>query len=136
MNPKTTKEMISVDCDSSQKIIESSFAHSRDRIPTGQSAVKMHQYFDGFFIQVTWPIWSRPARLAGVRALLAREELSEESPSKTAFESNCIAGISRAGRISVGKFFNIEQARASFEQVSAPLTREPIASSILVQRTR
>lgn len=62
-------------------------------------------------IEVSWPIWSRPARLSGLRALLARAELSEENPSRTILATLGIAGLWRAERISVGKYFNITQAR-------------------------
>jgi hypothetical protein len=62
-------------------------------------------------IEVSWPIWSRPARLAGLRALFARAELHDENPSRTTLATLGIAGLWRAERISVGKYFNITQAR-------------------------
>jgi hypothetical protein len=62
-------------------------------------------------IEVSWPIWSRPARLAGLRALFARTELSDENPSRTTLATLGIAGLWRAERISVGKYFNVTQAR-------------------------
>jgi hypothetical protein len=62
-------------------------------------------------IEISWPIWSRPARLAGLRALLARAGLSEENPSRTTLAMLGIAGLWRAERISVGKYFNVTRAR-------------------------
>jgi hypothetical protein len=62
-------------------------------------------------IEISWPIWSRPARLAGLRALLARADLNEENPSRTALAMLGVVGLWRAERISVGKYFNITQAR-------------------------
>jgi hypothetical protein len=62
-------------------------------------------------IEISWPNWALPARLAGIRALLARRQLSEASPSRTELARVGISGLWRAQRISVGKYFNITRAR-------------------------
>ena len=62
-------------------------------------------------IEISWPIWSRPARLAGVRAMLARNDLIADEPDTRALARLGVVGVWRAERISVGKYFNITPAR-------------------------
>jgi hypothetical protein len=61
-------------------------------------------------IQITWPIWTAPARLAGVRALLAHPALAGDAGEIGGLASLGIAFAFRAQRISVGKFFNVTLA--------------------------
>jgi hypothetical protein len=62
-------------------------------------------------IEISWPIWSRSARLAGVRAILARSELTADVPDMRALAPLGVVGVWRAERISVGKYFNVTPAR-------------------------
>jgi len=68
-------------------------------------------YGDGGRIALSWPVWTRPARLAGVRALLAHPELCEPEPDLAALARFGVALVFRAERLSVGKFFNVSAAR-------------------------
>jgi hypothetical protein len=61
-------------------------------------------------IEISWPIWKEPARLAGVRALLARPELTAEMLDAQKLTDAGVFGLFRAERISVGKFFNVTPA--------------------------
>jgi hypothetical protein len=61
-------------------------------------------------IQITWPIWSVPARLAGVRALLAHPALARDALPIGRMAGLGVAFAYRARRISVGKFFNVTMA--------------------------
>lgn len=65
-------------------------------------------------IEISWPIWNEPARLAGLRALLARSELAMETPDEQKLTVVGVCGLFRAERISVGKFFNVTPARRIF----------------------
>lgn len=61
-------------------------------------------------IRITWPIWTVPARLPGIRALLAHPALAGESDDIRKLAPQGVAFAFRAHRISVGKFFNITPA--------------------------
>lgn len=61
-------------------------------------------------IQITWPLWTAPARLAGLRALLAHPELAAEAPAMGLLRMAGVFALYRAKRISVGKYFNITAA--------------------------
>jgi hypothetical protein len=54
---------------------------------------------------VSWPIWSRPARLKSIVAMLA-----SCGEGLAGLEGLGIMRIYRAERISVGKFFNFTRA--------------------------
>ncbi len=58
--------------------------------------------------EFTWPLWIRPARLSGILALLRHPELAKDAPTTANLPQT--AGILRARRISVGKYFNIAPA--------------------------
>lgn len=60
-------------------------------------------------IEFTWPLWTRPARLAAIRALLAHPELAADLPDASALPQT--AAVMRARRIQVGKYFNVAPAR-------------------------
>jgi hypothetical protein len=61
-------------------------------------------------IRITWPIWTVPARLAGIRALLAHPALAGGAQEIGAVAPLGVAFAYRAQRISVGKFFNVTLA--------------------------
>ena len=61
-------------------------------------------------IVITWPIWSRPARLSAIRALLAHPALASDAIDTTELTRLGVAGAMRAERISVGKFMNVTPA--------------------------
>jgi hypothetical protein len=65
-------------------------------------------------IQITWPIWTVPARLHGIRALLTHPALAanidEISETIGELAPLGVAFAFRAQRISVGKFFNVTPA--------------------------
>jgi hypothetical protein len=61
-------------------------------------------------IRLTWPIWSVPARLAGVRALLGHPALAGDASEIARLAGSGVAFAYRARRISVGKFFNVTMA--------------------------
>jgi hypothetical protein len=63
---------------------------------------------DGF--SFTWPVWTAPATLTSICALLGHPQLRE--PGQLAHLS--IAYVLTASRISVGKFMNFTRARASY----------------------
>jgi hypothetical protein len=65
-------------------------------------------------IEISWPIWNEPARLTGLRALLARSEIAMETPDEQNLNAVGVIGLFRAERISVGKFFNVTPARRVF----------------------
>jgi hypothetical protein len=58
-------------------------------------------------IEFCWPIWTRPARLTGLRALLAHPALTESEPRLEELAPHSVSAIFRAERLSVGKFFNV-----------------------------
>lgn len=60
-------------------------------------------------IRVTWPIWTRPARLTGIRALLSHPVLSRDEPEAMRALPD-VELVFRARRMSVGKFFNVTVA--------------------------
>lgn len=62
-------------------------------------------------IRITWPIWTRPARLAGIRSLLAHPALAGDAADIAALAPIGVVRAMRADRISVGKFFNVTTAR-------------------------
>lgn len=62
----------------------------------------------GFYI--SWPIWTLPARLAGLRALLAHPEIGAKEPNMSILSQLGVASVRRARRISVGKYFNVTSA--------------------------
>lgn len=62
-------------------------------------------------IGFTWPIWTMPARLSGIRALLSHPALAEEEIRPDRLRPLGVAHAFRARRISVGKFFNVTRAR-------------------------
>lgn len=61
-------------------------------------------------ILITWPIWTPPARLSGIRVLLAHPALSGDATEMRKLAPQGVAFAFRAQRISVGKFFNVTQA--------------------------
>lgn len=61
-------------------------------------------------IQITWPIWTAPARLTGLRALLAHPSLAGDAAEIGTLIPQGVAFAFRARRISVGKFFNVTLA--------------------------
>jgi hypothetical protein len=61
-------------------------------------------------IDISWPIWTRPARLAGLRALLAHPEIGAKEPNMSVLSLLGVASVRRARRISVGKYFNVALA--------------------------
>jgi len=61
-------------------------------------------------IQITWPIWTVPARLHGLRALLAHPALAGEAKDIRNLARLGVPFAFRAERISVGKFFNVTAA--------------------------
>jgi hypothetical protein len=63
-------------------------------------------------LEVTWPIWSRPVSLQGLRALLTHPSLQSDVPDRTRLQTLGIHEIRRAKRISVGKFLNFTRAVA------------------------
>lgn len=62
-------------------------------------------------IDIFWPLWSAPARLAGIRALLVHPALSAKEPVADILAALSIFALQRADRISVGKYFNVTTAR-------------------------
>lgn len=61
-------------------------------------------------IRITWPIWMVPARLSGIRTLLAHPALAGDAAEIRALAPLGIAFAYRAQRVSVGKFFNVTLA--------------------------
>ncbi len=59
-------------------------------------------------IEFTWPLWTRPARLRTVRALLHHPELAADRPNPANIPHSAV--VLRAQRISVGKYFNVTPA--------------------------
>jgi hypothetical protein len=62
-------------------------------------------------IQITWPIWNAPARLHGIRALLAHPALAQGADEIRKLKSLGVLFAFRAERMSVGQFLNISQAQ-------------------------
>lgn len=60
-------------------------------------------------ILFTWPLWSRPARLSGIAALLAHPACSGSTRGSFPLPADIIM-LLQARRISVGKFFNVTRA--------------------------
>jgi hypothetical protein len=67
-------------------------------------------YGDDGGIRITWPIWTAPARLHGIRALLAHPALAGNAEKISTLAPLGVAFAFRAQRISVGKFFNVTLA--------------------------
>jgi hypothetical protein len=63
-------------------------------------------------VEVTWPIWTRPASLEGIRALLTHPLLAVDEPDVTRLRALGIHEIRRAKRVSTGKFLNFTRAVA------------------------
>ena len=63
-------------------------------------------------IEVTWPIWTRPASLQGIRALLTHPLLSRDEPDRSRLQALGVYELRRAARISAGKFLNFTRAEA------------------------
>jgi hypothetical protein len=61
-------------------------------------------------IRISWPIWRRAARIAGLRALLGHPSLSQDEPEADALAPLGVTAVFRAERLSVGKFFNVTVA--------------------------
>ncbi len=61
-------------------------------------------------INYTWPLWTRASALSGIRALLSHPALANDSPAPEALPAGARAGVMRASRISVGKFFCLTAA--------------------------
>jgi hypothetical protein len=61
-------------------------------------------------VQITWPIWTVPARLSGIRALLEHPALVGGAAGIGELVPLGVAFAMRAQRISVGKFFNVTLA--------------------------
>ncbi|HVC61691.1 MAG TPA: hypothetical protein VND19_15170 [Acetobacteraceae bacterium] len=62
-------------------------------------------------IRITWPIWTVPARLHGIRSLLAHPALAGDAKEIGKLAAQGVAFAFRAQRISVGKFFNVTLAQ-------------------------
>jgi hypothetical protein len=60
----------------------------------------------------TWPIWTRPAPLATILALLDHPELAQETPRMRRLGSLSIVDVRRSRRFSVGKFLNFSRAES------------------------
>lgn len=60
-------------------------------------------YGDGG-IDISWPIWTSPARLAGVRALLAHPELGRKTPDVAVLARFGVLSVRRAQRIQSENF--------------------------------
>lgn len=62
-------------------------------------------------IRFTWPIWTVPARLSGIRALLGHPGLAGDNAEELGrLASAGVPFAFRARRLSVGKFFNVTRA--------------------------
>jgi len=62
-------------------------------------------------IRLTWPIWTVPARLAAIRALLSHPVLAGDAKEiACSLASVGVVFAYRARRLSVGKFFNVTVA--------------------------
>lgn len=61
-------------------------------------------------IRITWPIWTMPARLTGICALLAHPSSAGDVAAIGTLAVQGVAFAFRAQRISVGKFFNVTAA--------------------------
>lgn len=62
-------------------------------------------------IRITWPIWTVPARLHGIRAVLSHPALAADAPDLSQLAPLGVSSVFRARRISVGKFFNVTAAQ-------------------------
>lgn len=62
--------------------------------------------------EVTWPIWTRPASLQAIRALLTHPQLGLDEPDTTRLQALGIHELRRAKRVSTGKFLNFTRAVA------------------------
>lgn len=67
-------------------------------------------YGDDGGIRITWPIWTVPARLSGIRMLLAHPAIAGNAEDIRSLAPLGVAFACRAQRISVGKFFNVTLA--------------------------
>jgi hypothetical protein len=63
-------------------------------------------------IRVTWPIWSVPATLNAIHAMLDDPELYKDDPTLSRLERFSIEQLRRACRISNGKFLSFTRAAA------------------------
>ena len=68
----------------------------------------MTRYGEDGGIEITWPIWTRPAALTGITALLSHPAMAGHDPNPLNMPST--AAIFRASRIVVGKYFCVTQA--------------------------
>jgi len=62
-------------------------------------------------IEIVWPVWTRPARLSGIEALLSHPDVIAAKPDAGALARLGVAAVMTADRISIGKFFNVTAAR-------------------------
>ena len=63
--------------------------------------------------EITWLVWTPPASLAGVCALLAHPALVAEAPTQDpSLLCLGVSGCWRVRRFSVGKYFNFTRAQA------------------------
>jgi len=53
----------------------------------------------GSSVEVSWPIWLRPASVIGIRALLAHPEVSEDHPSRNILAAFSVSAVYRAKKI-------------------------------------
>lgn len=67
---------------------------------------------NGRDVEVSWPIWTRPASLEGIRALLTHPQLALDEPDATRLQALGIREIRRTKRVSTGKFLNFTRAVA------------------------
>lgn len=67
-------------------------------------------------IQVRWPLWTPPASLSAIRALLTHPALydAEEARSLAQLRALGVHGVRAAQRVSAGKFMNFTRAEAIF----------------------
>jgi hypothetical protein len=62
--------------------------------------------------RITWPIWTRPASLEAMHAMLDDPELSEDEPSFDLLRRHGIEQLRRVNRIMTGKFISFTRAEA------------------------
>lgn len=63
-------------------------------------------------VHITWPIWTRPATLKAIQAMLDEPALVEEKPDFAVLSRLSIVEARRVRRISVDKFINFSRAEA------------------------
>lgn len=63
-------------------------------------------------IEINWPIWTRPASMATLRALISHPVMAAAAPEKSLLARFDVIEVRRAHRISVGKYFNFTRAEA------------------------